>query len=352
MKIQSKYFGKTKNGQKILEYTLANSQGFSLSVLNYGGVITRLMTPDRQGKLSNVVLGYDNFEFYEANSPYFGAIIGRYANRISNASFRLGNEHFALTQNDGGHHLHGGFRGFDKVIWTIESHKTQNEASLRLRYLSRDSEEGYPGNLNVAVTYTIDENNQWSIDYHATTDKETIINLTQHSYFNLSGDFNQEILDHRLQLESRFYLPIDSDNLPNAGLSPVAGTPFDFGKSTQIGAQLSALVTESDARAGYDHCFALDSFDDSLKKVAQIIQPSSGRQMDVFTTKPGVQFYTAHFPKDQYPNPQGGYYKSRTGFCLETQNFPDAPNQLSFPSAILRPGEIYQHKTVYKFSNN
>jgi aldose 1-epimerase len=349
MKIHSRDFGKSKSGQKIQEYTLTNAQGVSLSVLNYGGVITRLMIPDRHGKLANVVLGYEDFESYEENSPYFGALIGRFANRIRNASFYLGNDLYTLSRNDGGHHLHGGFKGFDKAIWTVESEKSEHESRLILSYLSKDSEEGYPGNLNVTVTYSLDEHNKWSIDYHATSDKETIINLTQHSYFNLSGDFNREILDHCLHLELPFYLPVDSENLPLGRWSSVAGTPFDFSAPTTIGENLNKLMDQSHNVSGFDHCFAPESFGQSLRRVAQITHQDSGRHLEVFTTHPGVQFYTAHFPIDQYPNPQGGHYKSRTGFCLETQNFPDAPNQLNFPSAMLSPGEIYEHKTIFKF---
>lgn len=352
MKIQSRDFGRSKNGQKIQEYTLTNTNGVSLSVLNYGGIITRLLTPDRHGKLANVVLGYEDLELYEQNNPYFGALIGRYANRIRNASFYLGNDYYTLSRNDGTHHLHGGFNGFNKAIWTVEREKSEHEARLILSYLSKDSQEGYPGNLNVKVTYTLDQNNQWSIDYHATTDKETIINLTQHSYFNLSGDFNCEILDHALHLEMPFYLPVDSENLPLGRWSSVGGTPFDFSVPTTIGENLNKLREQSDSASGFDHCFVPEAFGHSLRRVAQITHPGSGRNMEVFTTHPGVQFYTAHFPKDQYPKPQGGHYKSRTGFCLETQNFPDAPNHLNFPSAILSPGETYRHKTIYKFSTN
>lgn len=352
MKIQSRDFGRSKNGQKIQEYTLTITNGVSLSVLNYGGVITRLLIPDRHGKLANVVLGYEDFESYEQNSPYFGALIGRYANRIRNASFYIGDERHTLSRNDGTHHLHGGFKGFDKAIWTVESEKSEHEARLILSYLSKDSQEGYPGNLNVKVTYTLDQNNQWSIDYYATTDKETIINLTQHSYFNLSGDFNCEILDHALHLEMPFYLTVDSENLPLGEWSSVRGTPFDFSVPTTIGENLNKLRNQSDSASGFDHCFVPEAFGHSLRRVAQITHLGSGRNMEVFTTQPGVQFYTAHFPKDQYPNPQGGHYKSRTGFCLETQNFPDAPNHLNFPSAILSPGETYRHKTIYKFSTN
>lgn len=349
MKIESSEFGQTKFGRPIIEYCLTNTQGFSISVLNYGGIVTRLMAPDRNGMFSNIVLGYNEFNDYENNNPYFGAIIGRYANRIRNAEFTRGNNHFTLSRNDGPHHLHGGFRGFDKVIWRVDAHKTEDQARLTLRYNSKDTEEGYPGNLSVAVTYTIDQKNQWTIEYSAQTDKETPINLTQHSYFNLSGDFDQEILDHRLKLETDYFVPIDYDNLPTGKLSAVAGTPFDFRTSKLIATQLSALEEGFNKEVGFDHCFAMKSYDTTLRKIAEVTHEPSGRHMEVFTTKPGVQFYTANFPKNLYPNPQGGFYKSRTGFCLETQHFPDAPNQSAFPTALIKSGETYHHKTVYKF---
>ena len=349
MKIETSEFGQTKFGRPIIEYGLTNTQGFSISVLNYGGIVTRLMAPDRNGMLSNIVLGYNEFNDYENNNPYFGAIIGRYANRIRNAEFTLGSHHFTLSKNDGPHHLHGGVQGLDKVIWRVDTHKTQDQASLTLRYVSKDSEEGYPGNLNVGVTYTLDQNNQWTIDYFAQTDKETPVNLTQHSYFNFSGNFDQEILDHHLKLEADYYVPMDDDNLPTGKLSAVKGTPFDFRTAKTIATQLSTLAEGSNKEAGFDHCFALRTHDNTLRKIAEVTHKLSGRHLEVFTTKPGVQFYTANFPKNLYPNPQGGFYKSRTGFCLETQHFPDAPNQSSFPCALLMPVETYQHKTIYKF---
>lgn len=310
------------------------------------------MVPDRHGSLTNVVLGYNQFKDYENNNPYFGAIIGRYANRISRAKFSIHSEQFVLSQNNGVHHLHGGFKGFDKVIWTVEPELGEDSASLILRYTSPDNKEGYPGNLEVCVTYTINQNNEWLIEYAATTDKDTIINLTQHSYFNLSGDFTREISDHEVQLNALNYLPLGLGHIPLGVLAPVVGTPFDFLEQKRISAQFAIMASEADApkKVGFDHCFALENFDGSLREVARVLHSKSGRRLTIYTTEPGLQFYTANFPENQYPNPQGGFFRSNTGLCLETQNFPDAPNQKDFPSSILRPGDVYRSATRFQFA--
>jgi aldose 1-epimerase len=343
-------FGQNDKKEPITEFTLTNPSGFGISVLNYGGIVTRLMAPDRDGALANVVLGYDKFQDYQHRNPYFGALIGRYANRIDSGELNIAHERYRLSQNNGPHHLHGGHKGFDKVIWTVEPQVTPKKASLKFSYTSKNNEEGYPGNLKVTVIYTIDLNNEWTIDYRATTDKDTVFNPTQHSYFNLSGDFNREIVDHRVQLMPTHYLPLNSELIPQGILSSVNDSAFDFREPKTIEAQLDLLLNQSSMETGFDHCFVFGDGQNDLRKIAQVDHDLSGRTLEVFTTQPGVQFYTAKFSKDQYPNPQGGFYKDRTGFCLETQNWPNAPNQASFPSALLMAGLTYKSRTIYKFS--
>lgn len=352
MKIETSAFGVTQKGDCITQYTMTNADGFGLSVIDYGGIVTALMVPDRNGKLSNISLGYDNIAAYEAGNPYFGALIGRYGNRIAKGRFSIGENEYTLAQNNNSNHLHGGLKGFDKVIWKVESRVEENKAALVLTYTSEDGEEGYPGNLEVVVEYTIDQDNQWIIDYKAKTDKTTVVNLTQHTYFNFSGDFSQNILDHTLQLNTPFYLPVDQGLIPTGVLESVKETPFNFTQPKTMGEHIEEIHPQLLAGNGFDHCFAMSDWDGSLKKIAAVHHEKSGRSMEVWTTEPGIQFYTGNFLDGTLPNPQGGFYNLRTGFCLETQHFPDSPNQSNFPSVILNPEETYQTQTIYRFNKN
>lgn len=344
--IKTQPFGKTPDGKEVLEYTLANKNGITMSVINYGGIITRLVTPDRNGTMEDIVLGYDSLEGYLRETPYFGAIVGRYGNRIANGKFVLDGKTYSLAQNNNGQHLHGGLIGFDKVFWNIEP---IGSAKIKLTYVSKDMEEGYPGNLTVEVTYALTDNNELVIDYTATTDKKTIVNLTQHSYFNLTGNVKRDILDHEVTLFSDKFVPVTKVLIPTGELKDVSGTPFDFRTPTAIGLRTNEKHEQLVFAGGYDHCWVLSS-PDSVKHAATVYEPTSGRVLDVFTTEPGVQLYCGNFLDGTIIGKQQVVYKHRYGLCLETEHFPDSPNQKSFPTTELNPGQVYKTHTVYAFS--
>jgi aldose 1-epimerase len=343
-------FGKMPDGTSVSVYTLTNSQGMTMKVINYGGIITSLTAPDRNGNFEDVVLGYDSLSGYLKSNPYFGAIVGRYGNRIAKGQFTLEGKTYTLARNNNGNHLHGGIKGFDKVIWNIAEHASPDGQGLRLTYQSKDMEEGYPGNLDVEVTYTLTEKNELKIAYRATTDKTTIINLTQHSYFNLSGNVKTDILQHELMLNADQFVPVDKTLIPQGGLRTVSETPFDFKTPTAIGARIDKDDEQLILGGGYDHCWVLQDSADSLTLAATLHDPSNGRVMSVYTTEPGIQFYSGNFLDGSITGKQKVVYNKRQGLCLETEHFPDSPNQKSFPSVILKPGETYSTQTVYAFS--
>lgn len=348
MKLHKQPFGQTKDGQAVDLYTLTNDQGISSQITNYGGTIVTLHTPNRQGVMGDIVLGFDTLAEYQALSPFFGCIAGRYANRLANGTFTLDGVTYSLATNNGPNHLHGGLRGFDKVVWQAATTETTDGLALQLRYLSQDGEEGYPGNLNVTVTYTLTNHNELRIDYHATTDKPTILNLTNHTYFNLAGQ--GKILDHLMQIDADRFTPVTAALIPTGELPSVAGTPFDFRTPTAIGARIGQDHEQLRYGGGYDHNWVLNHPAQGLRPVITVTEPISGRRLGVATSQPGVQFYTGNMMPDALPGKGGQVYTKRSGFCLETQHFPDSPNQPHFPNTVLRPGEQYHETTVFSFS--
>lgn len=343
-------FGVTPDGQQVSLFTISNANGMEARVINLGGIIVSLTAPDREGNLEDVVLGFDSLDGYLAEHPYFGAIIGRYGNRIANGQFTVDGESYQLPVNNGPNSLHGGLRGFDKVVWDAEPFENDRGQGLILTYTSPDGEEGYPGNLQVRVTYTLTDENELIFDYHAVTDKATPVNLTQHSYFNLAGDGSGSILDHEIMLNASRLTVADTTLIPTGELRSVEGTPFDFRQPHRIGERIAADDEQLRFAGGYDHNFVIDrAAGDSLVLAARVYEPTSGRVMEVLTTEPGVQFYTGNFLDGTLTGKNGVVYDTRTGFCLETQHFPDSPNQPSFPNTILRPGEEYRSTTVYRF---
>jgi aldose 1-epimerase len=342
--------GKTKEGQAVDLYTFANANGLEVRAMTYGGIIASLKVPDRSGKLDDVALGFDSLDGYLAGHPYFGAIIGRYGNRIGKAKFTLDGVEYKLAANNGPNHLHGGIKGFDKVVWQAEPFDKKDSVGVVLTYTSPDGEEGYPGNLTVKVTYTLTDKNELIFDYHATTDKATPVNLTNHTYFNLAGPGRRDILGHDMMLNADHTTPTDSTLIPTGEIRSVAGTPFDFRKPTPIGARIDADDEQIKYGPGYDHNYVLNRKGEGLALAARLVEPTTGRVMEVHTTEPGVQFYTGNFLDGTLTGKGGHVYKRRFGFCLETQHFPDSPNKPSFPSTILRPGKTYTSRTVYSFS--
>lgn len=343
-------WGKMQDGTAVDLYTLTNSSGTEVKITNYGATITALKVVDREGNFEDVVLGFDNLEGYlQQGVPYFGAIVGRYGNRIANAKFTLDGQTYQLAANNGPNHLHGGEKGYDKVVWKAEEVTSAEGAAVKLSYLSKDGEEGYPGNLNIDVTYTLTNDDELKIDYKATTDKATVVNLTNHAYFNLSGNLGEPILDHMVMINADRMVPVNDQLIPTGNLKPVAGTPFDFTQPTRVGARIDTLEEQITRGKGYDHCWVLNGQPGTMSLAATVHEPTSGRFMEVFTTEPGIQFYTGNF-LDGSLSGKDVTYKHRTGFCLETEHYPDSPNQPSFPSVVLRPGETYQTQTTYKFS--
>lgn len=346
MTVTKKVFGTGPNGEEVYLYTLRNALSVEVSITNYGGAITSILAPDRNGVFADVVLGYDKLDDYMKNPRYLGALIGRFANRIDRGRFSLNGVDYQLAQNNGQNHLHGGPKGFDKRVWKA----SERPSGLRLEYFSQDGEENYPGNLNVAVDYSLNDENELRLDYHATTDKDTIINLTNHSYFNLFG--NGTILDHELTLFSESYVPVREDLVPYGEIHKVDGTPMDFRTTHTIGSRLDQLIPEISYSQGYDHTFSLRGRDGSLRSVARLREPLSGRVMEVFTTQPGMQFYSGNFLDGSLIGKGGVRYQKYAGLCLETQHFPDSPNQPNFPSTVLRADETYRETTVYKFTTD
>ncbi len=351
--ISSAPFGRTPVGVAVERYTLRNRNGLEARIATYGGIVTRLTAPDRKGQYADVVLGYDTLEGYLKSSPYFGALIGRYGNRIAKGRFTLNGRKYTLAINDAPNTLHGGTVGFDKVVWkATQSVVTPNGPQLTLTYLSRDGEEGYPGNLNVTAVYSLTDDNSLRLDYTATTDKDTVVNLTQHSYFNLRG--RSDILAHVVQINADRFTPIDSTLIPTGELRPVAGTPFDFRKPTAIGARLDANTDASDEQIrfgkGYDHNWVINKPVGALTVAATVYEPDSGRVLEVSSAEPGLQFYSGNFLDGSLTGKGGQVYALRNGFCLEPQHFPDSPNHPGFPPVVLKPGQTYKNTIIYRFS--
>jgi aldose 1-epimerase len=348
--IEKSAFGETPDGQKVEKYTLSNDNGMEIDVITYGGIITRWTAPDKNGNYEDVVLGFNDLESYFGDVPYFGALIGRYGNRIAKGQFSLDGETYTLAKNNGPNHLHGGVKGFDKAVWNAKTENTDDGASLVLTYTSADGEEGYPGKLDVKVTYTLTGDDQLDIHYEAVTDKPTVVNLTQHSYFNLSGDFSQDILNHEVTLNASAYLPVDAGLIPTGELRPVEGTPFDFTEPKAVGKEINADNEQIKRGGGYDHCWVLKETEENLGFAASAYHPRTGRLLEVYTDEPGIQFYTGNFLDGSLTSKNGGTYGKRSGLCLETQHYPDSPNQETFPTTRLNPGDTYSSHTSFKFS--
>jgi aldose 1-epimerase len=342
-------FGKMPDGETIGLYTLTNRSGMKVAITNYGGKIVSIVVPDRTGQMADVVLGFDNLEGYVAPNPFFGTLVGRYANRIGNAKFTLDGKEYHLAVNDGPNSLHGGLKGFDKQVWKAKEIQGEHPA-IELTYLSKDGEEGYPGDLSVKVVYTLMGDNALRIDYSATTDKDTVLNLTNHSYFNLAGQGNGDILKQEMMINAGFFTPIDSTLIPTGEIRKVEGTPLDFRKSTPIGERIDADDEQMKFGKGYDFNFVINHGGHGLTLAARAKDPETGRVLEVLTTQPGVQFYTGNFLDGTVRGRDGKVYGKRSGFCLETQHFPDSPNKPSFPTTELKPGQTYHEVTVYKFS--
>ena len=342
-------FGRLPDGTQVDGYTIRNKRGTGMQVITYGAIINWLRTADRQGRFEDVVLGFDNLEGYLKDSPYFGAIVGRFANRIAKGRFSLGGRTYQLPVNNGPNSLHGGTRGFDKVVWKATAFENDTAGGVILTHLSPDGDMGYPGRLEVQVTYTLTDSDELAVDYHATTTRATPVNLSQHSYFNLAGNGQGNILGHVLQIEASRYTPVDATLIPTGTLAPVAGTPFDFRVATAIGARIGEAHEQLKYGGGYDHNFVLDRRAAGLQHAARVLEPVSGRTLDIFTDQPGLQFYSGNFLDGSIHGKGGRVYPHRSGFCLETQHFPDSPNQAGFPSAILQPGAEFQSRTVFRF---
>ncbi len=338
------------DGNRVFLYTLRNASGMEARITNYGGIIVSLKVPDRKGNLGDVVLGYDSLSSYVKATPYFGCLIGRYGNRIAGGKFSLGGTEYTLATNDGPNHLHGGVKGFDKVVWSVRESESVPGKTLVLTYRSKDGEEGYPGNLDVRVVYSLNDSNEIRVTYQATTDKPTIVNLTQHSYFNLAGPGDGTILGHELMIAADRFTPIDATFIPTGELRPVAGTPLDFTKLKPIGERINQDDEQLRYGLGYDHNFVLNKPEGSFGLAARVYEPTTGRVMEVLTSEPGIQFYSGNFLDGSFIGKGGKPYLHRYGFCLETQHFPDSPNHPEFPSTVLKPGEEYNTTTVYRFS--
>ena len=347
--IKRSEFGKMPNGQEIYLYTLTNANGMQVGITNYGGRIVSILAPDRQGQMADVVLGFDNLQGYLDTHTYFGALVGRFANRIGGGKFTLDGTVYHLPINNGPNSLHGGIQGFDQKVWTANEIEG-SEPSLELTYFSKDGEEGYPGNLNAKVVYTLTNDNGIKIDYSATTDKDTIINLTNHSYFNLAGQGNGDVLKQMMMINSDQITPVDATQIPTGKILNVAGTPFDFRTPTPIGARINEDNPQLKNGKGYDINYILDRKGPGLELAARAYDPASGRELEVYTTQPGIQLYTGNFLDGTIHGKGSKVYGFRSAFCLETQDYPDSPNHPNFPSAELKPGETYHEVTVFKFT--
>ena len=342
-------FGKLKSGQDVYKYLLTNDV-CQVEVISYGAIITSIKFPDINNNLVDVALGFNDLEPYLEKHPYFGAIVGRYANRIDDGKFKLNDVVYNLALNNNGTSLHGGIQGFDKVNWNVISYDTENKRYIKLNYLSKDMEEGYPGNLNIYVTYTLTDNNELKVEYEAETDKTTIINPTQHSYFNLSGESSGDVLDHLLVLNADSYLPVNKNIIPTGDIRSVEGTPFDFRERKKIGRDLNENDDQLALGNGYDHCWVLNDYGKGLRKISEVFSEDTMIKMEVFSDLPGVQLYIGNFLDGSIKSKKGKQYIKRSGFCLETQYFPNSPNTSDFPSTVLEPGEKFFSKTTFKFS--
>lgn len=349
-KLKKQSFGKTAEGTAVDLYVLTNANGAETSITNYGGRVVSLKMPDRSGKLADIVLGFDSFDGYLQKEPYFGALVGRYGNRIAKGRFTLDGVELKLAQNNGENALHGGIRGFDKRVWQAKEIEAGGGRSLELKYVAKDGEEGYPGELTATVVYTLTDANELKIDYTATSDKATVVNLTNHSYFNLAGQGEGDILQHVATISADQFTPVDAGLIPTGELHNVKGTPFDFTSPAAIGARINQDDQQLKFGGGYDHNWVLRGGGGSLKPVAEVFEPGTGRVMQVLTTEPGLQFYTGNFLDGSIRGKQGKVYNRRYAFCMETQHFPDSPNKPQFPSTVLKPGTTYRSQTVYKFS--
>ncbi len=347
--VKKEAFGNTTDGKAVELYTLTNSHGMEVRIMTYGGVIVSVKTPDKAGRLADIVLGYDTLTPYLSKNPYFGAIVGRYANRIGGARFTLDGKVYKLAANDGPNALHGGLKGFDKVVWQAESFQKGDAAGIILKYTSADGEEGYPGTVHVTVTYALNDKDEFHIDYQATTDKATPINLTNHTYFNLDGEGSGDVLGTEMMINAGHFTPVDSTLIPTGKIGSVTGTPLDFTKPTAIGARIDDKYEQLALGHGYDHNFVINRTGPGLALAARAYDPKSGRVLEVDTTEPGVQFYTGNF-LNAVNGKHGHVYNKRDAFCLETQHYPDSPNKPEFPSAILRPGQTFHSTTIWKFS--
>ncbi len=343
-------FGTLPDGRAVEAFTLTNAHGLEVRVITYGAIITHIVMPGKNGERADVVLGFDSLAGYLAGSPYFGAVVGRYANRIAGGRFSLDGVTYTLARNNGPNSLHGGVRGFDKVLWQADPFENDSASGVTLRYTSADGEEGFPGTVAASVTYTLTDGNELVVAYDAATDKATPINLSQHTYWNLHGDGRGTILDHVLTLEASRFTPVDSTLIPTGAMTPVAGTPFDFRAPTVIGARIDAAHEQLRFGKGYDHNWVLDQSGGKLARAARLEDPVSGRVLDISTTEPGIQFYTGNFLDGTIKGKGGATYAHRGALCLETQHFPDSPNHPTFPSTILRPGQRYASRTVILFS--
>lgn len=346
MKIEKESFGKTGDGTEIFRYTCQNKHGLKMQLMTYGATLLRVEVPDRDRNLENVILGFPSLSGYLQRHPYFGSTVGRFCNRIALGKFSLDGDQYTLATNNGPNHLHGGIKGFDMATWSAEEIVTEESAGVRFEYISKDGEEGYPGQLTVQAVYSINNDNELRMEFTASTDKPTPVNLTNHTYWNLAGEGKGNILQHLLELHADQYLPVDQGLIPTGELSSVEGTPLDFRSMTSIGSRLNQIDADP---VGYDHCYSLRSQDGSLSLAVRVKEPSTGRVMDVYTTQPGIQLYTGNFLDG---SEGAGGYGQYEGFCLETQHYPDSPNHPSFPSTILRPGEVLKQTTVHKFYTN
>ncbi len=342
-------FGKTAQGEAVDLYTLKNKNGVEVSIMNYGAVIVSLKTPDARGRLADIVLGFDTLDGYLKENPYFGAVVGRYGNRIAKGKFELDGKAYTLAKNNGENALHGGIKGFDKKVWQAEATEGETAQTLTLHCVSPDGEEGYPGTLKASVRYTLNDSDDLEVAYSATTDKPTVVNLTNHTYFNLAGAESGPILNQELMLNASKMTPVDAGLIPTGELKDVTGTPFDFRKPTAIGARIDADDEQIKRGGGYDHNFVIDRTAPGLALAARATEPSNGRVLEVWTTEPGVQFYTGNFLDGTLQGKRGTVYEKRMAFCLETQHYPDSPNHVQFPSTRLDPGQEYKSTTVFKF---
>ena len=347
--IEKTLFGKLSDGREVFLYSLRNEAGTEVHIINYGAIVKNLFVSDKKGKIEDVVLGYDSLKDYVNDNSYFGAIVGRYGNRIANGKFKLDGKEFNLVINDGKNHLHGGKIGFYNVLWHAEPFVSESGPCLKLVYVSKDGEQGYPGTVSIVVTYTLTEGNELVISYEGKTDKPTVLNPTHHSYFNMTGDFSKTILNHELFMDADSTTPVDNGLIPTGEIASVKNTPMDFRKLTAIGLHINDNNEQLKFGKGYDHNWVLNNYTNAVRIAASLYEPKSGRLMEVLTDQPGLQFYSGNF-LNGIIGKNGVVYQSRTALCLETQHFPDSPNRPEFPSVILNPGEVYRQTTIYKFS--